>query len=43
MFYITTETCRRFTFAGVLMMATMNVKTTRTAPNRHKAAAAQRG
>jgi len=29
MFYITAETCRRFTFAEVLIMAAMNVKTTR--------------
>jgi hypothetical protein len=31
MFYITAETCRRFTFAEVLIMAAMNVKTTRPA------------
>jgi hypothetical protein len=43
MFYITAETCRRFTLAEVLIMAAMNVKTSRPAPIGHKAAAAQRG
>jgi hypothetical protein len=43
MFYITAETCRRFTLAEVLIMAAMNTKTTRPAPMRQKPAAAQRG
>ena len=33
MFYITAETCRRFTLAEVLIMAAMNVKTTARHPS----------
>jgi len=32
MFYINSETCRRFTLAEILIMAAMNVKTSRPAP-----------
>jgi hypothetical protein len=42
MFYITAETCRRFTLAEVLIMAAMNTKTTRPVPARHNAAAKQK-
>ena len=43
MFYITTETCRRFTLAEVLIMAAINVKAVRPASARSKTVVAHRG